>query len=397
MEQTLMFEPDTSSNWKELKTTPFIMVLDDDPFFRSVVSGALIAEGYEVLSLSHPATALAMAQQSEPDLVLFDGAMPQMSGLHFFELLRNDGYTGKGVLLSASAKHVLESPMRWEIQEQLAINNILNKPIDSEDLVNIITELLPFGQEQLSHGGLVEPSLYGFQFMQSLRDKENEASLHDGVTKRVYPATPTHGIRSQQPRRNKRPSAAIKTVSQQKTRTPTAALATLSGHPLPPGHERPQQDKDPVTQALSFSAFKNVLDDHLTQPIPTTSTLLFLKVSAKTCNETKKLLKSKQYMRILAMRLRGVLPKGTPFGHLSDQTFGVFIPRVLSTPHVEEIITNLQERLDIPLQTPEGPIHTYLDVGVSFAPEDGKTSAVLIRNANSNLTLAVKKRKSTLS
>lgn len=64
---------------------PTILVVDDDPDIRSVVSAALAEEGFEVASASNGQEALRLlrGRGPRPDLILLDMMMPVMDGHAF--------------------------------------------------------------------------------------------------------------------------------------------------------------------------------------------------------------------------------------------------------------------------------------------------------------------------
>ena len=57
-----------------------ILVVDDQPANLRVVSSLLSRHGYEVVTASDGAEALAMLPELRPDLVLLDMLMPNMDG-----------------------------------------------------------------------------------------------------------------------------------------------------------------------------------------------------------------------------------------------------------------------------------------------------------------------------
>ncbi len=58
-----------------------ILIVDDDPHIREVISFALEQEEMEVLDASNGVEALEQLQQHSPDLVILDVMMPEMDGL----------------------------------------------------------------------------------------------------------------------------------------------------------------------------------------------------------------------------------------------------------------------------------------------------------------------------
>jgi DNA-binding response OmpR family regulator len=70
------------------KAQPLILVVDDDAGILRLVQLDLSSEGFNVVTASGGAEAIALADQCDPDLVLLDIMMPGMSGLETMRVLR---------------------------------------------------------------------------------------------------------------------------------------------------------------------------------------------------------------------------------------------------------------------------------------------------------------------
>jgi len=73
--------------------TPQILVVDDDPRNRKLLEEYLLGAGYDVRLAADGRTALTMASERPPDLVLLDVMMPDLSGLEVCRQLKNDPRT----------------------------------------------------------------------------------------------------------------------------------------------------------------------------------------------------------------------------------------------------------------------------------------------------------------
>jgi len=72
---------------------PDILVVDVDPRNRKLLEEYLLAAGYDVRVAPDGRTALALASERPPDLVLLDVMMPDLSGLEVCRQLKNDPRT----------------------------------------------------------------------------------------------------------------------------------------------------------------------------------------------------------------------------------------------------------------------------------------------------------------
>ncbi|WP_404424611.1 response regulator [Nibricoccus sp. IMCC34717] len=67
-----------------------ILVVDDEPDVTELVAYHLKAKGYTVETLNDPNNSLATARSLQPDLVILDVMMPDLSGIQICRLLRAD-------------------------------------------------------------------------------------------------------------------------------------------------------------------------------------------------------------------------------------------------------------------------------------------------------------------
>jgi CheY-like chemotaxis protein len=79
-----------------------VLVVDDHPSFRRFATRLLEAGGFSVVGEAEDgASALAAARRLEPELVLLDVLLPDMSGLAVAEALAGDPHGPRVVLVSS--------------------------------------------------------------------------------------------------------------------------------------------------------------------------------------------------------------------------------------------------------------------------------------------------------
>jgi two-component system nitrogen regulation response regulator NtrX len=81
--------------------TATLLVVDDEPQIREVVSGILQDEGFEVLTAPDGETALKRVEDDVPDLVLLDIALPGIDGLEVLDRLKRQFPLLPVVMISA--------------------------------------------------------------------------------------------------------------------------------------------------------------------------------------------------------------------------------------------------------------------------------------------------------
>jgi CheY-like chemotaxis protein len=103
---------------------PFrILVVDDEPAIRDVLTAYLQEHGHEVVTAVHGAEALEIFAQREWDLVMTDGLMPEMSGTEFAREIKRRNPSVPVFLVSGS------SEMLHEASDELSpIDFIIRKP-----------------------------------------------------------------------------------------------------------------------------------------------------------------------------------------------------------------------------------------------------------------------------
>jgi len=78
-----------------------VLIVEDDAPVRRMLERSLGAEGFEVRAAADGGAALAMAEDSAPDLVVLDIAMPGLTGIDVCRRLRDKGLTGGVLMLTA--------------------------------------------------------------------------------------------------------------------------------------------------------------------------------------------------------------------------------------------------------------------------------------------------------
>src|SRR5579859_5772061 len=107
-----------------------ILVIEDDPWTRTITTALLAGEGFAVVEAKNGEEGLSQARQHLPDAVLLDLALPTMSGLDVLRELKVDATTATIPVIIVSAYGML---MHEQDVRQTA--GIIQKPFDYDDLV----------------------------------------------------------------------------------------------------------------------------------------------------------------------------------------------------------------------------------------------------------------------
>ena len=70
------------------RTTPLILVVDDDPSIRQTLTREIALAGYDAISAADGVEGKAVFEERRPDLVITDLAMPRMDGLGLLAAIR---------------------------------------------------------------------------------------------------------------------------------------------------------------------------------------------------------------------------------------------------------------------------------------------------------------------
>ena len=121
--------------------TSCILVVDDSPTIRRVVTTILERNGYEAVAASDGQDAIEVLQSGEvkADLVLLDFVMPRMNGYQFCRALRADDHLGNMPVVLMSAK---SDRIRGQFVQQTGAMDAITKPFDAQALVAVVENVL---------------------------------------------------------------------------------------------------------------------------------------------------------------------------------------------------------------------------------------------------------------
>ena len=115
---------------------PCALVVDDEPPLVQVVSGYLDREGFEVVAAGDGETAVALARQARPDVIVLDLMLPGIDGIEVCRQIRafSDAYI---IMLTAKSDEVDKL-----VGLSIGADDYLTKPFSPRELIARIRAML---------------------------------------------------------------------------------------------------------------------------------------------------------------------------------------------------------------------------------------------------------------
>jgi two-component system KDP operon response regulator KdpE len=111
-----------------MTTGPKLLVVDDEPAIRRLLSAALTRAGYRVVEAGTGRETLSAVQIDKPDAVLLDLGLPDRDGLELVPLIKSSG----AAVLVVSARDATEQKVA---ALDLGADDYVTKPFDTEEVL----------------------------------------------------------------------------------------------------------------------------------------------------------------------------------------------------------------------------------------------------------------------
>jgi len=111
--------------------SPAVLVIEDDTWVRSLLTDLLPSEGFAVEEASNGPSGIRLAKEHQPDVILLDLAMPEMSGVDVLRELKSDTATEEVPVIVVSA-YTAQMP----IDDERLADGVIQKPFDVADLLD---------------------------------------------------------------------------------------------------------------------------------------------------------------------------------------------------------------------------------------------------------------------
>jgi DNA-binding response OmpR family regulator len=113
-----------------------IMVVEDDLTLLETLEYNLVSEGYEVITAGDGLTALEIAREEEPDLILLDLMLPRLDGFEVCRILRRE--TSVPILMLTARADEVDRVVGLEV----GADDYLTKPFSMRELLARVKALL---------------------------------------------------------------------------------------------------------------------------------------------------------------------------------------------------------------------------------------------------------------
>ncbi|MEG3616911.1 response regulator [Magnetovibrio sp. PR-2] len=119
-----------------------ILVIDDDPDIRSLLSKFFTVKGHLVMEAEDGAHGIGLATTSHPDVVILDMEMPVLDGYSTLNILRHSRRIPQVPVVVLTAK--TDADLRSDC-ENAGCTDYITKPFDMDHLQQTIDERLKAG------------------------------------------------------------------------------------------------------------------------------------------------------------------------------------------------------------------------------------------------------------
>jgi CheY-like chemotaxis protein len=110
-----------------------ILITEDSKFMRSVLRDILESHGHSIIEAQNGNEALALYEKEQPDLILLDIIMPEVTGL---EVLKKIGGIAKIIVISAVGQEKM-----IEEAKSLGALDYITKPFDEERVTSTVNKV----------------------------------------------------------------------------------------------------------------------------------------------------------------------------------------------------------------------------------------------------------------
>ena len=117
-----------------------ILIIDDEPQIRSMLTLMLAREGYDIVEASDGVAGIKIYRQNPADLIITDLIMPNKDGIGMIIDLKKEFPDVKIIAMSGGGLNKPDGYLKGA--KKLGAACTLTKPIDREEMLNAVRETL---------------------------------------------------------------------------------------------------------------------------------------------------------------------------------------------------------------------------------------------------------------
>lgn len=164
-------------------TETIILYIEDDPASRVLVERTLKFAGYNVLVAETGLDGIDLARRVQPDLVLTDINLPDISGREITTMLRSDSRFEHTPIVALTAQAMEE---QRELTMAAGITGYLTKPVDVEALPNQVQGYLKGARDHIDGTRLAEAQVrYTQEIVKRLEERIRELEASNETLRRL--------------------------------------------------------------------------------------------------------------------------------------------------------------------------------------------------------------------
>lgn len=116
-----------------------VLIVEDDPNTRMFTSINLSTRGYNVVEASDGREGVDKLRRDNPDVVLLDIRLPEVSGLEILDYMARDRRLARIPVIVMTASHLNLIDEAWE-NHQAMVTEVLIKPFRADRLLAAIAD-----------------------------------------------------------------------------------------------------------------------------------------------------------------------------------------------------------------------------------------------------------------
>ena len=116
-----------------------VAIIEDEPFIIEALTFLLQNEGFDVTAISDGAKALDFIRNTEPNLIILDIMLPNVSGMKILEDIRALDEISHLPVLMLTAKGQKKDR---RAAEDAGVSKFMTKPFDNEELIKHVKQML---------------------------------------------------------------------------------------------------------------------------------------------------------------------------------------------------------------------------------------------------------------